>query len=162
VGYYRAGDYYRGGGYYRAGGILGTIGKAIGGVAKAAFNATPIGSAVSTISGLLSPTSRAPAVSVATRTLVGTPVTLSQGPGRGVPEPGITGVVHRMVPGGSSGRGYYNKKGEWKEGKRPTMNVSNSSAARRAVRRIKGARHLLQSIEREMPHKHCTRPHKAR
>jgi len=39
------------------------------------------------------------------------------------------------------------------------MNAGNAKAARRSIRRIKAVRHLLTSIEREMPHRHCTRPH---
>lgn len=64
-------------------------------------------------------------------------------------EPGIRGAVHRMAPGGRSG---YLKIGR-------RMNAGNAKAARRAVRRIKAVRHLLESIMREMPHKRCTRPH---
>lgn len=49
--------------------------------------------------------------------------------------------------------------GSGRRGRR--MNVANAKAARRAIRRIKGVRQLLISIEREMPHRKCTRPHRA-
>lgn len=62
------------------------------------------------------------------------------------PEPGITGAVHRLVPGGKSG---------YIRGKR--MNAGNAKAARRAIRRIKAVRHLLQSIERELPRRPAAR-----
>lgn len=43
--------------------------------------------------------------------------------------------------------------------RRPRMNVMNSHAARRAVRRLRGALKLLHRIERTMPHRACKRTH---
>lgn len=62
------------------------------------------------------------------------------------PEPGLRGVVHRMVPGGSTG---------FLRGRR--MNAGNAKAARRAIRRIKAVRSLLQSIEKELPRRPAAR-----
>lgn len=45
--------------------------------------------------------------------------------------------------------------GTGRRGKR--MNVSNTKAARRAIRRIKGVRDLLKSIERELPKRSAPR-----
>jgi hypothetical protein len=46
--------------------------------------------------------------------------------------------------------------------RRPRMNVMNSHAARRAVRRLRGALKLLHRIERTMPHRKCGRQHTGR
>jgi hypothetical protein len=160
VGYYRAGDYYRGGGYYRAGGLLSSIGGVLKKVGSVASLIPGVGGIIGTVAGAVG---GAMAPSRPVLTLTGTPATLAtRGPGGQVPQPGIAGTVHRLVPGGSTGMGYYNKKGEFIEGKRPTMNIGNAHAARRAVRRLKGVRKMLQNIEREMPHRHCTRPHKSK
>lgn len=42
--------------------------------------------------------------------------------------------------------------------KRRRMNFGNAKAARRAIRRIKGTRKLLQSIERQLPRRPAPRP----
>jgi hypothetical protein len=146
--YYQAGDYYRGGyaagdnyGAYQAGGIFGFIGKAAkavggavlkvgGAVAKTVIGATPLGAAIT-------------AIAPPTQTLAG-----PSGPIQMVPTPGVTGAVQRLVPGGASG---YQLK------KRRHMNAGNAKAARRAISRIKSVRHLLQSIERELPRRPAPR-----
>lgn len=121
--YYNAGDYYRGGDYYRAGGLR--IGRILGGVARAAagfVTGGPLGAATS-----LLPTGG------------GSVPTMAK---QGRPEPGITGMVHRLVPGGHTG---------FIGGRR--MNPMNVKAARRAVRRIKCSMKLLHSIEKTLPHR---------
>lgn len=125
---YYTGDYYQGGDNYQRGDFLG-IGKAlkklnplkiVGGL----LAATPIGGVVKT----LIPGMGRPAGGGGMNII----------PSHGVPEPGITGVVHRAVSGGSSGLGYYNKRGEFVEGRRPRMNPLNVRALSRAMRRAKG------------------------
>lgn len=129
--YYR-GDYYRGDNYYR-GDFLG-IGralkklqplKALSGLAKKVVGSVPF---VGPVAAGLIPSYGPPKFQQ------------PGGPGTAVmvPEPGVAGIAHRAFPGGSSGYGYYNKKGEFIEGRRPHMNVLNQSALRRAGRRVKG------------------------
>lgn len=124
---YRAGDNYAAGDYYQAGGLFSGIGRAIGRVARAVVPFTPL----APIAGLI-PTS-SPRMPDA------------KGPGR--PEPGLTGAVHRLIPGGHTG---------FLRGRR--MNAGNAKAARRAIRRIKAVRHMLQSIERQLPKRKCAHP----
>jgi len=119
---YYQGDYYQGDNY-GAGDFLG-IGRAlkklqplkiIGGLARKVVGATPVGMALNTLVPNISNNQR--------------PLILAPG---GAPEPGIGGIVHRALPGGSSGMGYYNKQGEFVEGRRPRMNVTNVRALKRA------------------------------
>jgi hypothetical protein len=49
AGDYYKGDYYRAGDNYAAGGLFGTIGKVLGGAAKAIVGATPVGRALALI-----------------------------------------------------------------------------------------------------------------
>lgn len=118
--YYGAGDYYRGD-YYR-GDFLG-IGKAlkklnplslIGGIAKKVVGSIPIvgGVASSLIPGIGSGNQ-------SNRMNIIVP--------HGVPEPGVSGIVHRALPGGYSG--YLPRR---------RMNPTNVKALRRAGRRVKG------------------------
>lgn len=132
----------RGGYAYRRarGGFLSSIGRAISSVGRVA-SVIPgfgvIGSVASTVGGAISGgRNTSPTLTLAGGTMPGG-VPLASGYR---PEPGISGAVHRLVPGGSSG--YVRAK---------RMNVANAKAGRRAIRRIKGLRHLLQSIERELP-----------
>jgi len=134
--YYR-GDYYRGDNYYR-GDFLG-IGKALkklqplkllGGVARKVVGSLPV---VGGIASSLIPTYGRPNL----------PMIMPPG---GAPEPGIAGIVHRIAPGGSSGYGYYNKRGEFVEGRRPRMNALNPRALRRAGRRVKGFLRFASSL----------------
>jgi len=145
------GDY--GGGGYR-GDFLG-LGKLAKGVARAAVGvvggivrASPAGQVVSGIVNAMPGRGLAP-----------------QAPGGGMPqrEGGVTGMVHRAVPGGASG--YVDARGrpvrirkDGKPYKRRTMNPLNGKAAARAIRRITGARHMLQSIERQLPHRKASAP----
>ena len=92
---------------------------------------------------------------------------LGGGPQPVLRTPGVTGALQRLVPGGATGYqvggggggGSCMKKDgtprrvrqDGKCWKRPSMNVGNARAARRAIARIKGVRHMLQAIEREMP-----------
>lgn len=140
--YYSAGDYYQGGdNYHRAGDFLG-IGKAlkkfqplkaIGGLVGRAVGSIPIvgGVAASLLPGISS--------------RIGGPAIIAP---RGAPEPGISGIVHRALPGGSTGLGYYNKKGDWIEGKRPRMDVGNTKALKRASRRAHGFLKLTRGLVR--------------
>lgn len=140
--YYSAGDYYQGGdNYRRAGDFLG-IGKALsklqplkilGGIARKAVGSLPIvgGLASALVPGISNNGQR--------------PLILAPG---GAPEPGITGVVHRALPGGSSGFGYYNKKGEFIEGRRPRMDVGNIKALKRANRRAHGFLRSVRGVVR--------------
>jgi hypothetical protein len=128
--YYNAGDYYQGDNY-GAGDFLG-IGKALkklqplkllGGVAGRLIGGTPVGAIARTlIPSIGGNKTQLPAIIAP----------------HGAPEPGITGIVHRGVPGGSSGYGYYNRQGEFIEGRRPRMNVTNVRALKRAGRRVRG------------------------
>ena len=134
---YAAGDYYEAGDNYSRGDFLG-IGKAIkkfqpgrllGGIARKVIGSVPIVGGVA--AGLI------PGIGVQ-RPMIIAP--------HGAPEPGITGIVHRAIPGGSSGRGHYNKQGEFVEGRRPRMNVLNPRALRRAARRAKGFLRFANSL----------------
>lgn len=133
--YYNAGDYYQGDNY-GAGDFLG-IGKALKKVAGVAVGLLP------------------GPVGAVGRALIGkSPQILSPAGGmKGgmipqVPEPGLTGAVHRLAPGGHSGYGYYNKKGEFIEGRRPRMNVGNIKALKRANRRAHGFLRVYRSAVR--------------
>jgi len=129
---YAAGDYYRGD-YYR-GDFLG-IGKGLKRLAGNLLGNLPVvgGIARTLIPGLGGVQPQLPTMNI------GVPV-------GGKPEPGIAGSVHRMLPGGHSGYGYYNKHGEFIEGKRPRMNVLNPRALRRAARRAKGFLRFANSL----------------
>jgi hypothetical protein len=128
--YYR-GDYYRGDYYgnYAAGGLFGTLGKLAGKVVGSVVRATPLGA----VASALIPTFNKPQ-------LISRPAQLMIGPGTGmsVPEPGITGTVHRLAPGGHPGYGRYKKDGTWTERRRPRLNPLNPRALKRALRREAG------------------------
>jgi hypothetical protein len=129
----RAGDYYRGDNY-AAGGLLSGIGKLVGGIARTAISATPLGKAISVGATLLGG-----------KTTSASPI-LMKGGVTPAPEPGIRGTIHRLAPGGSSGYGYYNRKGEFVEGRRPRLNPLNPRALRRAGRRLDGFVHASRKI----------------
>lgn len=137
--YYNAGDYYQGD-YYQAGGLFGSIGKFIGGVAKTALNLSPVGRVVSTVGSVLRPNVLPPMRSMA--------LVPSFGPGSGmsVPEPGITGTVHRIAPGGHPGYGRFKKDGTWTERRRPRMQVTNTRALKRAGRRVRGFLRIARQL----------------
>lgn len=132
--YYGAGDYYKGGDnyhragdYYRAGGLFSSIGKvlkgAVGGVAGF-LSGGPVGAVKGAASGLgLLPIN--PTVS---GIMMPPPV----------PEPGVTGFVHRLVPGGKTGLGRLKKDGTFTDRRRPRMNPLNPRALQRALRREAG------------------------
>lgn len=127
--YMRAGDYYRGD-YYRAGGIFDVIGGALKGIGSVASVIPGIGgltgSVLKVAGGLMSSSSggaRGPA------NPAGIQPRLTAAPPKGrKDEPGITGVVHRLIPGGRSG---YLKAHR-------TMRVTNPKALKRAERRLRG------------------------
>lgn len=122
-------------------GLLSGIGKVFKGVAKVATSVLPgpIGAVARTAVGVLTGGgSRPTAVPGGMPTLAAV-----QGPGAR-PVPGITGAAQRLIPGGRTG--YFKSR---------RMNPGNAKAARRAIRRIKSVRKLLQSIERQMPKRSC-------
>lgn len=130
--YYRAGGYYRAGDYYRAGGLFGGIAKFIGGAAKGFISGGPIGAIKGGAMAL---------VPQAHPTQLPIGIGLGQGFGPYLPptpEPGVTGIVHRLVPGGKSGYGRLRKDGQFTDRRRPRMNVTNVRALRRAGRRVRG------------------------
>lgn len=142
--YYMAGDNYgRAGNYaYQAGGLFSFVGKAIKTVAGVASKILPgpaglIAGAVSRIGG-----GGAPPV-------LTTPGIAQLGPM--IPEPGIAGTIHRVVPGGKPGYGYYNKDGVFIQGKRPTMNPMNVRALRRASRRLDSFARTARKALRHSP-----------
>lgn len=114
------------------GGFLSGLVRTVGRVAGTVLGGTPVGTAINVARGIMPG---------------GTTALAKAGPGPGRrPEPGITGAVHRFVPGGHTG---------YIGGRR--MNAGNAKAARRAIRRIKAVRKLLQSIERELPRRPAAR-----
>lgn len=127
-----------GSGYAAArGGFLSGLGRAVGrvvrGVARVGVNFIP-GPAGAIARGV---------VGGGRQTMPGG-LSLSKGPQR--PVPGLRGRVQRLLPGGETG--YYSAR---------RMNAGNAKAARRAIRRIKAVRKLLQSIERELPRRPAAR-----
>lgn len=142
----------RGGYAYRRarGGFLSSIGRAISSVGRVASVVPGIGGVIGTVAqGVGGIISRAGGSSTPVLSAGFTGGTMPGGvalAGVGRPEPGITGVVHRLVPGGSTG--FIRSK---------RMNVANAKAGRRAIRRIKGLRNLLKSIERELPRRPAAR-----
>lgn len=132
----------RGGYAYRQarGGFLSGIGRAIGRVAST------VGRVASVVPGL---GIAGAAAGVVGRALAPARNVMPGGVTLGTvqrPEGGLTGAVHRLVPGGSSG--YIKSK---------RMNAGNAKAARRAIRRIKSVRNLLKSIEAELPRRPAVR-----
>lgn len=125
-------------------GLLGSIGKALGGVARAAVNILPgpVGAVARTVLSAAGGGSSARPAALPG----GMPVMTFAGQ---TPVPGVRGTVQRLLPGGATG---------YRTSRR--MNVGNAKAARRAIRRIKGVRKMLQSIESQMPKRKCTKPHK--
>ncbi len=138
MGYYLAGDYYRAGGgrNYAAGSLkswLGGAAKKLGGL----VGGIP-GALISGAGGLLAPTPM-PAAPAAQ------PAFSMAGPGQRVPT--AAQAARGVEAVGVSSMGTVGIR----FGKTRRMNSGNAKAARRAIRRIKGVRHLLQSIERELP-----------
>lgn len=145
--YYQAGGYaYAAGGRgnYQAGGIFSFLGKAVKSVAKVGaglLTGGPLGG-IAAAARELAPTPAA-----------NTPIPIMQPPFgleglQGLtPTPaqkkqGVTAVG--VSPLGTVGVAFR---------KHRHMNAGNAKAARRAIRRIKSVRHLLTSIERELPHR---------
>lgn len=121
-------------------GLLGTI-RSVGRVALGAARFIPGVGTAATIAGTILGGGR-----IAPRPTV--PALSFAGPGArpGAPRPGIGAAVQRFLPGGRTGR-FASRR----------MNAGNAKAARRAIRRIKAVRHLLQSIERELPRRPAAR-----
>lgn len=140
-----------------AGGFFSSIGKAIGSVAKVALPAvgTLIGGPLGGIVGGTLGRALAPS---APQAVPGGGLRIS-GPSISTPIGSFAGPVLSLGGGGGGGGGScVTKDGrprrvrrDGKCWKRPAMNVLNPSAARRAIRRIDGARRMLRSIERQLP-----------
>lgn len=124
MGYYR-GDYYRGD-YYQ-GGLLSSLGSAIGKFGGAIGRAAPglakfipgVGTAISIGSALV-------------------PRRYGGGGGGGgtmVKDPGLGGLISRILPGGQTG--YHRRR---------RMNVANPKALRRAIRRAHGFAKLARTV----------------
>lgn len=130
--YYGAGGYYQAGGTNYAAGGLGSFLKKVGrGALNVARSIIPPISPMGMLANAVGPAPR----------IAGT------GPAI-VPTPGVTGIMQRITPGGESGYTFAKSR---------RMNAGNAKAARRAIRRIKSVRHLLQSIERELPRRPAPR-----
>lgn len=127
MGYYMAGDYYMAGG-----GIFSSIGHFIGGVANTIgkLGIPGVSGVAGEIGGILAPPRVSKVASGQQLFIPSTPGKIQLGGGQTiVPEKGVSGVVHRLIPGGSTG--YVLKK-------RRRMNVANPKALRRAIRREAG------------------------
>jgi hypothetical protein len=133
-------------------GLLGSIGRTLGRVAGAVVQATPIGRAVSTgidIVRALRPQG-GPTLPSVPSFGPGTTVTTTGGGRVGVSPMGTFG----SFPGGCLTKDGRQRRISQRTGKcykRPTMNVTNPRAARRAITRIKGLRRVLHSIEMSLP-----------
>lgn len=150
MGYYM-GDYYRGGrgDYYRGdpfsiGGLLGGIGRAVVGGVRGLVTGGPIGAIGGAIGGLAGRNGEGAAMPgggiVPIRPMVPVPAGLPPLPGLiPVKKPGLRGAVERLLPGGSTGYVY---------GQRRRMNVTNAKALRRAIRRVSGFGKLVQRSKR--------------
>lgn len=157
--YYQAGDYYQGD-YYQAGGIFSGIGKVLGGVAKTAFNLTPIGRAISTVAPVVKQLV-APSVRPRPTGLMIAPPTPLTLPVEN--KPGIIGAAERFFPGGGTGLqvavpmmgfggrnggrpGHFKKDGTWTDRARPRMQVTNTRALKRAGRRVRGFLRIARQL----------------
>jgi hypothetical protein len=147
------------------GSIFSSIGKVIGGVAKTAVSFVtggPIAAASTAVSQFIPRAS--PVLQSAPLALPGGGVQVrlpqfSAGSG------GVQFAGGGFSVGGGGGGTCMTKDGrprrvrrDGKCYKRPSMNPLNPRAARRAITRIKGARKILQAIEREMPHRKAAGP----
>lgn len=171
MGYYgrSMGDNYNRGDYYRGDpGFFSSLAKGIGKVAGAVTGVVarvipgPVGLVAGAASRALSGSGGGGGVSL--------PLPPGNLAALQAPIPGIRGFAQRLVPGGASG--YTTGACTKKDGtprrvradggcyKRPSMNVANSKAANRAIRRIKGVRDMLRRIESQMPKRAATAPKK--
>jgi hypothetical protein len=123
-------------------GFLSGIGKFVGGVARVAGGIIPgpIGALASAAGSVIT---RVSGGGVPASLPGGVPTASFAGQ---QPVPGIRGAAQRLFPGGATG---YRKIRH--------MNPGNAKAARRAIRRVKSVRKLLQSIERELPRRPAAR-----
>ena len=98
-----------------------------------------------------------PGISGVTRGLPSLPGVGAPGFTRALPRDPITGMP--LTPGGvGCPQGFhFAKDGSGRCVRNRRMNVMNPRAARRAIRRIKGARKMLMSIERQLPRQRVTR-----
>jgi hypothetical protein len=164
VGYYGRGDYYRRigarGDYYGRGdpGLFSFVGKAlktVGSIASVIPGVGPIiGTAASVVGGVLSP-SKAVASSAGPLSAPAPAAIAQLRPTTAMPTISMAGGGGAVVPKGKVAKVGVSPMGtlgiKYKKSRR--MNAGNAKAARRAIRRIKAVRHLLQGIERELPHR---------
>jgi len=142
--------------------IFSSIAKAIGGVATGFLAGGPVGALIGGASAFL-PTPKAaaapsftPAAFAATpvlsrvppllRSIPGLPA-LPRIPGLPVPIPGFGAAAGGACPAGF----HLDKRTRSRCVRNRRMNPLNGRAAMRAIRRIKGARKMLQKIERQLP-----------
>jgi hypothetical protein len=171
------GDYYEGDYYQGDPGLFSAIGKA----ARGLISRTPIGAAVSTVAALVPRTASRPQPPTMA---FGTLNPANANPNIQPEEGGITGIIHRLVPGGSTGYGAPTRRGvhpnkstyvtrgggtsKWPRklqvhekgstvvGNRH-MNVGNAKALRHALRRAYGFERLaMRTIRLLHPKKHGT------
>lgn len=145
--YYGSGDYYAAGGYYRgdyyqAGGIFGSIGKALGKVAKVAVGLTPVGRVASAVLPIAKQLiAGAPRPRPGGLPLISSDVDYSGG-GMDVNVP-----AYRGSEGRNGGRkGHFKKDGTWTDRARPRMQVTNTRALRRAGRRVRGFLRVARAL----------------
>ena len=139
--YYLAGDYYMAGDpglFGFLGGVVKKVARAAVGVGRAVLGATPVGQAVTAISSAVMPTQNIPQIT-------NVPPMRSFGPA--APPPQFRGMAPEAAPSGrartviiNGKRWHYNKYGELKKGKIPTINPMNPRALARSSRRIDSMR----------------------
>ena len=139
--YYLAGDYvYAGdpGLFGFLGGVVKKVAGAALGVGRAVLGATPVGQAVTAITGAVMPTQNIPQIQQMPMPVSRmAPQVVPQSP-IGAPEAAATQRARNVIIGGK--RFHYNKFGELKKGRIPIMNPLNPRALARSSRRIDGMR----------------------
>ena len=134
------------------------LGKVLGGALKIGAGFLAGGPVGALAAGATLITSRAPQASPGGGLAYQGGVSLQAGGGQGLRIGGSTQLSLGGGGGGGRGGACVKKDGtprrirrDGKCYKRPSMNPLNPSAARRAIRRIDGARRMLRSIERQLP-----------
>lgn len=151
-------SYYMQGDYYGVGDpglfdvfkkVAGTVGKVALGVGKAAVAASPVGRAVSAITGTLMGPQAIPAAAPVPSMAITPPVMPTIPMAGALPalptqlgptgqQLMVTGRAQNVIIGGK--RFHYNKYGELKRGRIPVMNPLNPRALSRSSRRIESCR----------------------
>lgn len=140
--------------------LLSKLGKSVGSVLKkvasspaAALIPGPVGGVIKAGAALGLVGGAAKVATSASRALV--PI------GKAVAKPGVGKIVAGGIAGTVAGDYLYDKAGNIIGTRRRTrrMNPMNVKAARRAIRRVKSARKILKSIEKQLPKAACGRKH---